>query len=104
VPLRRVRGWDGWRDIWACPCCRAVVLSEEGVAPYLHDRHRADDRVHTCCWRCAMSGADPIIRWSTAFTVLGVAAVAAVASYEHAYDLVRAHVSLGGLPAWSRSR
>jgi len=51
-----------------------------------------------------MSGADPIIRWSTAFTVLGVAAVAAVASYEHAYDLVRAHVSLGGLPAWSRSR
>jgi malonyl CoA-acyl carrier protein transacylase len=37
-----------------------------------------------------MSGADRVIRWSTAFAVLGVAAVAAVASYEHAYDLVRA--------------
>jgi hypothetical protein len=35
-----------------------------------------------------MNGADLIIRWSTAFAVLGVAAVA---SYEHAYDLVRAH-------------
>jgi len=42
-----------------------------------------------------MSGAEPIIRWSTAFTVLGVAAVAAVASYEHAYDLVRAHGESG---------
>jgi Protein of unknown function (DUF2637) len=38
-----------------------------------------------------MSGADRVIRWSTALAVLGVAAVAAVASYEHAYDLVRAH-------------
>jgi hypothetical protein len=38
-----------------------------------------------------MSGADRIISWSTALAVLGVAAVAAVASYEHAYDLVRAH-------------
>jgi hypothetical protein len=38
-----------------------------------------------------MSGADRIMRWSTALAVLGVAAVAAVASYEHAYDLVRAH-------------
>ena len=44
-----------------------------------------------------MSGADRIIRWSTAFAVLGVAAVAAVASYEHAYDLVRAH----GETAWT---
>jgi hypothetical protein len=35
--------------------------------------------------------ADRIIRWSTALAVLGVAVVAAVASYEHAYDLVRAH-------------
>jgi len=34
-----------------------------------------------------MSGADRVIRWSTAGAVLGVAAVAAVASYEHAYDL-----------------
>ena len=37
-----------------------------------------------------MSSADRVISWSTAIPVLGVAA-AAVASYEHAYDLVRAH-------------
>ena len=39
--------------------------------------------------------ADRIIRWSTAGAVIGVAAVAAVASYEHAYDLVRAHGESG---------
>ncbi|MGH3170679.1 MAG: DUF2637 domain-containing protein [Trebonia sp.] len=39
--------------------------------------------------------ADRIIRWSTAGAVVGVAAVAAVASYEHAYDLVRAHGEAG---------
>jgi hypothetical protein len=38
---------------------------------------------------------DRVIRWSTALAVLGVAAVAAVASYEHAYDLVRAHGEWG---------
>ena len=38
-----------------------------------------------------MRGGDRIIQWSTAGAVLGVAAVAAVASYEHAYDLVRAN-------------
>ena len=38
-----------------------------------------------------------VIRWSTAGAVLGVAAVAAVASYEHASDLVRAH----GESGWS---
>lgn len=48
--------------------------------------------------------AEYIIRWSTAGAVLGVAAVAAVASYEHAYDLVRAHGESVGWPAWSRSR
>jgi uncharacterized protein DUF2637 len=42
-----------------------------------------------------MSGGDRVIRWSTAFAVLGVAAVAAVASYEHAYDFVRAHGEAG---------
>jgi Protein of unknown function (DUF2637) len=42
-----------------------------------------------------VSGADRIIKWSTAGAVLGVAAVAAVASYEHAYDLVRAHGESG---------
>jgi Protein of unknown function (DUF2637) len=43
-----------------------------------------------------MSGTDEVIRWSTAVAVLGVAAVAAVASYEHACDLVRAHGESGG--------
>ena len=42
-----------------------------------------------------MSGADRIVSWSTALAVLGVAAVAAVASHEHAYDLVRAHGEMG---------
>src|ERR1700689_3348250 len=42
-----------------------------------------------------MNGTDRTIRWSTALAVLGVAAVAAVASYEHAYDLVRAHGEAG---------
>jgi len=44
-----------------------------------------------------MSGADRVIKWSTAGAVLGVAAVAAVASYEHACDLVRAD----GEPGWT---
>lgn len=39
--------------------------------------------------------ADRIIRWSTALAVLGVAAVAAAASYQHAYDLVWAHGESG---------
>jgi hypothetical protein len=39
--------------------------------------------------------ADRVIRWSTAFAVLGVATVAAAASYDHAYDLVRAHGESG---------
>ena len=42
-----------------------------------------------------MIAAGRVIRWSTAFAVLGVAAVAAVASYEHAYDLVRVHGESG---------
>ena len=36
-----------------------------------------------------------VIRWSTAGAVAGVAAVAAVASCEHAYALVRAHGETG---------
>ncbi len=39
--------------------------------------------------------ADRVIRWTTAGAVVGVAAVAAVASYEHAYALVRAHGEAG---------
>jgi hypothetical protein len=42
-----------------------------------------------------MSSADRIIRWSTAGAVLGVAAVAAAASYEHAYALVSMHGETG---------
>jgi Protein of unknown function (DUF2637) len=45
-----------------------------------------------------MNPADRVIRWSTALVVLGVAAVAAVASYEHAYDLVRVHGEAGWAP------
>jgi len=39
--------------------------------------------------------ADRLIGWSTALAVLGVAAVGATASYEHAYDLMRAHCKSG---------
>jgi hypothetical protein len=42
-----------------------------------------------------MTTAGQIIRWSTAVAVIGVAAVAAVASCEHAYALVRAHGETG---------
>jgi hypothetical protein len=42
-----------------------------------------------------MTGADRIIRWTTAIAVIGVAAIAAVVSYEHAGDLVRAHGETG---------
>jgi hypothetical protein len=42
-----------------------------------------------------MTSTGEIIRWSTAGAVVGVAAVAAVASYEHAYALVRAHGETG---------
>ena len=39
--------------------------------------------------------ADRVIRWTTAAVVIGVAAVAAVASYEHAYALVLGHGEAG---------
>jgi hypothetical protein len=38
-----------------------------------------------------VNATDRVIRWSTGLAVIGVAAVAAVVSYEHAGDLVRAH-------------
>jgi hypothetical protein len=47
-----------------------------------------------------MMAADQVIRWTTAGAVLGVAAVAAVASYEHAYDLVRTPGERVGRPGW----
>jgi hypothetical protein len=42
-----------------------------------------------------MMTSDRVIRWTTAGAVPGAAAVAAVASYEHAYDLVRMHGESG---------
>jgi hypothetical protein len=42
-----------------------------------------------------MTAADRVIRWSTALAVLGVALVAAVVSYEHVSDLVRAYGETG---------
>jgi hypothetical protein len=42
-----------------------------------------------------MTGTDKAIRWSTAGAVIGVAVVAAVVSYEHAYALVHAHGETG---------
>jgi hypothetical protein len=42
-----------------------------------------------------MTAPDRIIRWSTALAVLGVAAIAAVVSYDHASALVRAHGESG---------
>jgi hypothetical protein len=45
--------------------------------------------------KCAMPGTDKAIKWSTAAAVIGVAVVAAVVSYEHAYALVRAHGETG---------
>ena len=42
-----------------------------------------------------MNATEHVIRWSTAGAVVGVAAVAAVASYEHAYALVQAHGETG---------
>jgi hypothetical protein len=42
-----------------------------------------------------MTAADRVIRWTTAGAAVGVAAIAAVASYEHAYALVRAHGEAG---------
>jgi hypothetical protein len=52
--------------------------------------------------RCAVTAAEHVIRWSTAGVVVGVAAVAAVASYEHAYALVRVHGETRGLVVWCR--
>ena len=49
-------------------------------------RRYCPDQVFFCWWWPVMA-ADRVIRWTTA--------VAAVASYEHAYDLVRAHGEAG---------
>jgi hypothetical protein len=43
----------------------------------------------------AVTATEHVIQWSTAGAVVGVAAVAAVASYGHAYALVRVHGEAG---------
>jgi hypothetical protein len=37
-------------------------VSEARVATYVHDRHRADRRVHVSCWRCAMTEQMSLLR------------------------------------------
>jgi hypothetical protein len=56
-------------------------------------RNRADQDFRDR-W-CPVTAADRVIRLTTAGAVVGVAVVAAVASYEHAYALVRAHGEAG---------
>jgi Protein of unknown function (DUF2637) len=46
-------------------------------------------------WWRAVTATEHVIGWSTADAVVGVAAVVAVTSYEHAYALVRAHSEAG---------
>jgi hypothetical protein len=50
---------------------------------------------HVALAGAGMTGTDKAIRWSTAAAVIGVAMVAAVVSYEHAYDLVHGHGETG---------
>jgi hypothetical protein len=78
-----------------CPWGLEPHVSEARHVPYVHDQHRPDHGVRYRCWRCAMTGADRVIRWMTAGAVVDVATVAAVASYEHAYALVRARGEAG---------
>ncbi len=103
--LLRCRSRDTRRHKWTCGAVPerprlttlspAQTVSEDRVATYVHHRHRPDHGVHYSRWRCAMTGADRIIRSTTAGAVVGVGAVAAVASYEHAYALVLARGEAG---------
>jgi hypothetical protein len=56
---------------------------------------KADVAMRDAPCKRAMVGTDKAIRWSTAAAVIGVAVVAAVVSYEHAYALVHAHGETG---------
>jgi len=71
-----------WASFMAEPA-RAIGARVEKV---LIPRDCADDFV---------KATERVIRWSTAGVVFRVAAVAAVASYEHAYELVRVHGEAG---------
>jgi len=68
-----------------CPradCTKKPMLADVRVCP------------RRLWWR-AVTAAEHVIRWSIAGVVVGVAAVAAMASYEHAYALVRAQGEAG---------
>jgi hypothetical protein len=67
------------------------MVSEGRGLPIWHDSEIALASTFAL-WRCPMTAADRVIQWSTAGAVFVVAAVAAVASYEHAYDLMWAMV------------
>ena len=50
---------------------RIACVSEVRLAPYVHDRHRADHGVRDYRWRCAMTGEDRVIGWFTADATAG---------------------------------
>jgi hypothetical protein len=88
---------------------RGVQISEDSVHAYRTvpcSSHRGQTAVQRCqdFQKIICPASSPehcLASWrssSTTVAVLGVATVAAVASYEHAYDLVRMHVSQVGLP------
>src|ERR1700722_5837479 len=92
---------DGARA--ACPHPAGVCLADRLDFPRrsllvltcpggLHQKTHACSRLSSSGqWWCVMNAAGGVLRWSTALTVVGVAAIAAVWSYEHASALVRAH-------------
>src|SRR6185437_7758782 len=55
----------------------------------------ADVAMHDASGGPVVTRTGAAIRWSTTAAVIGVAVVAAVVSYEHAYALVRAHGEAG---------
>jgi len=72
----------GWGSSARTDCTKKPMLADVRVCP------------GRLWWR-AVTATEHVIRWSTAGAVAGVAAIAAVASYEHAYALVRAHGEAG---------
>src|ERR1700733_2393839 len=73
---------------------RMVAMCPRGVCtnkPMLADVRVRRGRL----WRCAVTAMEHVIRWSTAGVLAGVAAVAAVVSYEHTYAFVHAHWDAG---------
>jgi hypothetical protein len=97
-------GYPQLRDVQLCPRAKAYQSRPWLSAGWgffcpgrLHKKPMLAD-VRVCpgrLWRRAVTATEHVIRWSTAGAVVGVAAVAAVASYEHAYALVRTHGEAG---------